>query len=295
MQDIEAFLAVVETGSQTAAARRLGRSLQSVNRSLAVLEHSLGVELVRRTTRRSSATEVGLAFYRRVKPAMAAIGEARAEAANRRVEPSGLLRIGAPALFGSTFVVPAIADFIARYPKIEVHLKASDSPIDVIGDGLDLAVRIRKLPDSSLKARLLGEMRIVTYGAPTYFARHGRPQHPDELAHHQCVLRGIGEREVETWRFQSDGHPKTVRVKGCFTTDNSATVHRAVCHGLGIGYGPFWQIRDLVDQGAIETVLEAFEPRRIPIQAVYPPSPMPPAKTRLFLDLLVDKLKHKRL
>src|SRR5438477_3012464 len=124
MDDVEAFLAIIEMGSQTAAARRLGRSLQSVNRSLAALERSVGVELVRRTTRRSFATEAGLAFYRRVKPAVAEIGEARLEAASRRVEPSGLLRIGAPALFGSAFVVPTIADFIRRYPRMEVDLRA---------------------------------------------------------------------------------------------------------------------------------------------------------------------------
>lgn len=115
MEDIEAFLAVIESGSQTAAARQLGRSLQSVNRSLAALERSVGVELVRRTTRQSFATEAGLAFYRRVKPAFAAISEARLEAANRRVDPSGLLRIAAPVLFGSTYVVPAIAEFMARF------------------------------------------------------------------------------------------------------------------------------------------------------------------------------------
>src|SRR5204863_9926694 len=117
MEDIETFLAVIEAGSQTAAARRLGRSLQSVNRSLAALERSVGVELVRRTTRQSFATEAGLAFDRRVKPAAAAISEARLEAANRRAEPSGLIRIAAPVLFGSTYVVPVVADFIARYPR----------------------------------------------------------------------------------------------------------------------------------------------------------------------------------
>ena len=145
MEDIEAFVAIIETGSQTAAARRLGRSLQAVNRALAALEQSVGVELVRRTTRKSFATEAGLAFYRRVKPAFAEIAEARLEAANRRVEPSGLLRIAAPVLFGSAHVVPALADFMARYPRIEADLRVSDRSIDVVGGRFDLAVRIREL------------------------------------------------------------------------------------------------------------------------------------------------------
>jgi len=295
MEDIEAFLAVIEAGSQTAAARRLGRSLQSVNRSLAALERSVGVELVRRTTRQSFATEAGLAFYKRVKPAVAAISEARLEAANRRAEPSGLIRIAAPVLFGSTFVVPAIADFIARYPRIEADLKVSDRPVDVVGDGFDLAVRIRELPDSSLKARRLGELRTVVYGAPGYFARHDRPDHPDDLVRHQCVLRSTSESETEMWRFHIDGQVRMVRVSGCFRTDNTTAAQAAVCHGLGIGFGPFWQIRDLFDRGALEIVLEAFEAPRFPIHAVVPPSGMPPAKTRLFLDTLAERLKRERL
>lgn len=154
MEEIEVFLAVVEAGSQTAAARRLGRSLQSVNRALSALERSVGVELVRRTTRQSVATEAGLAFYRRVKPAFAEISEARLEAANRRVEPSGLLRVAAPILFGATHVVPAIAEFMARFPQIEADVNMSDRPVDVVGDGFDLAVRIRNC--RTLHSRLGG-------------------------------------------------------------------------------------------------------------------------------------------
>jgi DNA-binding transcriptional LysR family regulator len=295
MQDIETFLAVIEAGSQTAAARRLDRSLQSVNRSLAALERSVGVELVRRTTRRSFATEAGLAFYRRVKPAFAEISAARVEAAGRRAEPSGLLRIAAPVLFGSTYVVPTIADFIGRYPLIEVDLKVSDRPVDVVGEGFDLAVRVRELADSSLKARRLGGLRTVVYGAPSYFARHGRPDHPNDLARHKCVLRSMRENETDSWRFRIGGHTKFMRVSGCFRTDNSAAVLAAACHGLGLGYGPFWQIRDLFDRGALEIVLERFEAPRIPVQAVFPPSGMAPAKTRLFADMLAERLKHERL
>jgi len=295
MHDIEAFLAVIEAGSQTEAARRLGRSLQSVNRSLAALERSIGVELVRRTTRRSFATEAGQAFYRRVKPAFVEMSEARLEAASRRHNPSGLLRIAAPALFATTYVVPALADFIARYPRIEADLKTSDSPVDVGGGGFDLAVRIRELSDSSLKTRRLGELRTVVYGAPGYFARHGRPGHPDDLVRHRCVLRSTSGGEAQAWRFQIGGRVTTVRVGGCFRTDNTAAMHAAACHGLGLGYGPFWQIRELLDRSAVELVLEDFEAPRIPIHAVFPPSGMPPAKTRLFAELLAQRLKRERL
>jgi DNA-binding transcriptional LysR family regulator len=295
MEDIEAFIAVIEAGSQTAAARRLGRSLQSVNRSLVALERSVGVELVRRTTRRSFATEAGLAFYRRVKPAVAEIGAARQEAASRRDEPSGLLSIAAPVQFAAAFVVPAAAQFMRRYPRVEVDLKVSDQAVDLVGEGIDLAVRIRELPDSSLKARRLGQLRTVVYGAPGYFARHGRPRRPDALVDHQCVVRTFAPDETETWRFRIGRQLKSVRVKGAFRTDNTASVHAAVREGLGIGYGPFWQIRELLDHGALEIVLTEFETPRFPIHAVFPPSRMAPAKTRLFADLLAERLKHERL
>ncbi|WP_448034442.1 LysR family transcriptional regulator [Bradyrhizobium liaoningense] len=295
MEEIEVFLAVVEAGSQTAAARRLGRSLQSVNRALAALERSVGVELVRRTTRQSVATEAGLAFYRRVKPAFAEISEARLEAANRRVEPSGLLRVAAPILFGATHVVPAIAEFMARFPQIEADVNMSDRPVDVVGDGFDLAVRIRELPDSSLKTRRLGELRTVVYGAPDYFKRHGRPRQPSDLADHQCILRRTAQGEADTWRFRIDGRLTTVQVNGRFRTDSTTAAHAAARHGIGVGYGPFWQIRDLVDQEALEIVLEDFEAPRTPVRAVFPPSAIPPAKTHLFVDLLAERLKLERL
>lgn len=295
MEEIEVFLAVVEAGSQTAAARRLGRSLQSVNRALAALERSVGVELVRRTTRQSVATEAGLAFYRRVKPAFAEIGEARLEAANRRIEPSGLLRIAAPIQFGATHVVPAIAEFMARFPQIEADVNMSDRPVDVVGDGFDLAVRIRELPDSSLKTRRLGELRTVVYGAPDYFKRHGRPRQPGDLADHQCILRRTAQGEADIWRFRIDGRLTTVQVNGRFRTDSTTAAHAAARHGIGVGYGPFWQIRDLVDQDALEIVLADFEAPRTPVRAVFPPSAIPPAKTHLFVDLLAERLKLERL
>ena len=295
MEDIEAFLAIIEAGSQTAAARRLGRSLQAVNRSLVALEKSVGVELVRRTTRKSFATEAGLAFYHRVKPAVAEITEARLEAASRRAEPSGLLRIAAPVLFSSTFVVPALAEFTARYPRIETDLRVSDQAIHLVGGGFDLALRIRELPDSSLKTRRLGEIRTVAYASPEYLARHGRPQHPDDLARHRCILRSASDGESETWRFRIGGRLRSVRVTGRFSTDDTSAARVAACHGLGIGYGPYWQMRHHLDCGTLKIVLQDFEAPRIPVQAVFPPSGLPPAKTRLFADLLTERLKRERL
>jgi DNA-binding transcriptional LysR family regulator len=293
LEDLEAFLAIVETGGQTAAARHLRRSLQSISRSLMSLERSLGVDLVQRTTRQSSQTEAGLAFYRRIKPALTEINDAKLEVANKRSEPAGLLRVGAPILFAPAFVVPAICDFMERYPKVEVELKLSDRKVDLVEEGLDVVVRIRDLPDSGLKARRLGELRAVVFGSPAYFAEHGRPEHPDELMHHQCVLRF--DDGVEKWPFRIGGRRKTIGVKGRFRTNSAAASHVAVARGLGIGLAPLWQVRSLLEQGVVEVILKDFEAPKIPIYAVLPATKTTLAKTRLFTDLLAARLKRESL
>jgi DNA-binding transcriptional LysR family regulator len=294
IDDLEAFVAIVEKGGQTAAARHLHRSLQAVGRSLATLERELGIELVRRTTRRSEPTEAGHAFYRRVKPALAELDDARLEAADRRAEPSGLLRVAAPVAFAASHVVPAIDEFMARHPRVEVELRASDRPPDFFEQGLDLAVRIREMPDSGLQARKLGELRVVVFGAPRYFAAHGRPLSPDDLARHQCVVR-LTEDGNEAWPFRVDGQDRSVQVDGRFRTNSAPAVHAAVAQGLGLGRTPLWQIRGLVDQGIVEVVLEEFEGTRLPIHAVWPSTKLPTAKMRLFTDVLVARLRRERL
>ena len=294
LDDIEAFLAIVEQGSQTAAARTLGRSLQSINRSLAALEHGLGVALVKRSTRRSNPTEAGLSFYNRVRPAFLEIVAARRHAAGGGAEPSGLLKVSAPALFAPAYVVPAIRVFIERYPRVEVGLRVSDARADLFAHDVDVAVRIGHLPDSSLKVRRLGALRIVAFGSQAYFAAHGRPSHPDELAHHHCIVRLSDERD-EAWEFRVNGRKRIVRVKGPFRTDSTAAMHRAVTCGLGIGLTPLWQIRDMLDNGDVQTVLSEFEAARRPIYAVSPPMKTPTPKVGLFVDCLAARLKDARL
>jgi DNA-binding transcriptional LysR family regulator len=294
MDDLSAFLAIMEKGSQTAAARHLRRSLQSINRSLTALERGMGVELISRTTRQSNPTEAGLAFYRRIKPALMEINDAKLEAATRRAEPSGLMRIGAPVLFAPAYVAPVVCDFLTRNPQIEIELKVSDRQVDLLEQGLDLAVRIRDMPDSKLKVRRIGELRVVVFGAPAYFAKHGRPRHPEELAQHHCVVRITDDPDTERWRFRVGGRHKSVGVRGRFRTDSTAAAHAAVAGGLGIGLAPLWQIRGLVDDGVVEVILEDFETGKTPIHAVWPPTRIPLAGTQLFTEFLAARLKSAR-
>ena len=294
LEDLEAFIHIAETGSLTKAARLLNRSLQAVTRSLAALEQDVGVQLVHRSTRHCALSEAGETFFLRVKPAVAEIGEARLEVADRRTALSGLLRVGAPILFGPDFLVPVIAQYMQAYPQVEVDLQLTDSFTDLSSAGLDLVVRIADLPDSGLQGRRLGTLRRVVFGARSYFEQHGRPSHPSELRQHACIVRTVDQHPGQ-WVFQIDGKRRAVGVRGPFRTNTMAAIYRAVSAGLGIGYSPLWQIKHLLDAGQVETILEDFEPKPVPIHALWQENRLPPAKVRAFVDHLVERLRLDQL
>ncbi len=294
LDDYRAFVAIVDKGSLTAAARRLGRSLQAVSRALAGLEDEVGVELIRRTTRRSAPTEAGRAFYARIKAALAEIGDAKREAAGRRAEPAGLLRLTASSAFAPLYVVPAVAAFLAAHPRVEIELEVSDRYVDLIAEGIDVAVRIGALPDSSLKARRLADLRRVCFASPAYLARHGRPRRPEDLARHQCIVR-TAALDGEAWPFTVDSRTRTVRVAGRFRASAAAAANAAAACGLGIGQAPLWQVRPLVDRGEVELILTRFEPPPLPVHAVWAEPRLPSAKVRAFVDLLAARFKRERL
>jgi len=294
IEDLQAFAAIVEKGSLTAAARHLGRSLQSVSRSLAAVERDVGVELVHRTTRRSNPTDAGLAFHRRVGAALAELEAAKLETSNRRAEATGLLRIAGSNAFAPLYIVPALPAFLDAHPSVEIELVLSDGYVDLIGEGFDLAIRIGELPDSSLKARLLASSRRVVFSAPSYFARHGRPRRPEDLTQHQCIVR-TAARDGNAWPFQIAGRTRTVKVSGRFRTSSAVAANEAAVRGLGIGSAPLWQIRPLVDRGDVELILTRFEPPPVPIHAIWPATRVLPARTQLFVDFLAAHLKLQRL
>ncbi|MDM0078145.1 LysR family transcriptional regulator [Variovorax sp. J2P1-59] len=283
--NIAVFLAIYESNGLSAAARQLNRSLQAVSRALMGLEGEMGVQLIRRTTRHCTPTEAGVAFYHRVKPAYAELREAKLEVANRRVEPKGLLRVGASVQFAPTYLVPIAAKFMKRFPMVNIEVVMSDNFVDMIEANLDLALRIGTLPDSDLRARRLGEFRRVVYGSPSYFAQHGRPEKPDELKDHQCVVRTAAGSDAK-WPFLIDGGLRSVSVSGRFRASDSAAVVQAVVEGLGIGFTPLWQIRDLLERSKLELVLTTYEVAPVPIHAVWAEYRHVPAKTRQFIDFL---------
>jgi DNA-binding transcriptional LysR family regulator len=294
IEDYQALTAIVEKRSLTAAARHLGRSLQSVSRSLAALEQEVGVELIRRTTRRSNPTDAGLAFYRRLSAALSEIEAAKLETSNRRAEATGLLRISGSTSFAPLHIVPALPEFLARYPEVEIELELSDGFVDLVGEGIDLAIRIGDLPDSGLKAKRLANSRRVVFAAPSYLTKYGRPRSPDDLKRHQCIVRTT-TRFGNDWPFKVRGRMKTIKVAGRVRTSGAATANAAAVLGLGIAVGPLWQVRSLVDRGDVELLLTGFEPPPVPIHAVWPATKVLPARTQLFVEYLAARLQKERL
>jgi DNA-binding transcriptional LysR family regulator len=293
LDDYTAFIAIVDRGSLTAAAKTLGRSLQGVSRSLALLERELGTSLVLRTTRRSKVTAAGLAFYDRIRLALAEIELARTEAAQHGGIVSGTLRIAASVLFAPAYVVPVAAAFIQRWHGVEVELVLSDQFTDLVADSFDLAIRIGDLPSSGLRRRGLAQLRRVLFATPGYLERYGRPAAPVDLANHQCVVRTIGP-EQDAWPLTIEGGIAWTPVRGAFTANDAAACNAAVAAGLGIGLAPYWQIRSMIDDGRVELVLTDFAPPPLPVSAVWLPTPQLPQRTRLFIDALTARFSAER-
>jgi DNA-binding transcriptional LysR family regulator len=283
LDDYRVFIAIVEQGNLTAAARHLHRSLQAVSRALQALEHELGVELIQRTTRRAQATDAGLAFHARIKAALADIDLARSELVAHAGSVEGALRVGGSTQFSPPYLVPLAASFMERYPQVSVELVVADAHADLQREKLDVAVRLGDLPPSRLHARQLGLLRMVTVGAPGYFARHGRPRTPAQLRQHECIVRRTaGARQ--RWTYQRGRQQQSVDVRGRFGADNAAACNAAAVAGLGIAVAALWQVRPLIDQGRLETVLDDWQPPAMPLHIVWSPGRQLPARTRAFID-----------
>lgn len=288
LDDYAAFVAILEAGSLTAAARRTGRSLQAVSRALADLEASLGTQLIQRTTRQLRATPAGTAFLDRIRPALAGIEAAREAARSERDIPKGKLRIAAPTLLGSTWLAPAAAAFMQRWPGVEIELSLSERQADLVAEGHDLAVRIGELADSSLRVRPLAQLRRVFFAAPSWLKQHGVPSHPQQLASLDCVLRTTG-RDRRQWPVRIGGSLQHITVTGAFSVNDAAAANEAVACGLGAGMAPLWQLRRLLDEGRVELILQDFEAPPIPLQALWPGAGRLARRTRLFIEHLAQQ------
>lgn len=288
LQGITVFVQVVEAGSFTAAARRIGLSKSAVGKSVATLEERLGVRLLDRTTRRLAPTAEGADFHRSCLRVLAELDEAEARAASRRSEVSGTLRISLPVTFGRRWVMPVLRGLARQHPQLTLDVSFADRAVDLLEENVDLAVRLGDPGNSaSLSARRLGTQRFVVCGSPAYFAERGHPASIDDLALHDCISFGQGGSRVP-WRLR-DGEGRAVNagIKGRHTISDGEALRDAVRDGLGIGQLPTWLVADELRSGALATVLAAQEVPGAPMQALWPATRDLAPKIRSTVDALV--------
>jgi DNA-binding transcriptional LysR family regulator len=283
------FVRIVESGSLTAAADALDVSGPSVVRLLAALERALDVRLLNRTTRRIALTDEGRDYYERCKRILAEVEEAESAAGNRRGAPRGLLRITAPVLFGRMHVAPLAAAFVRAHAGAAVDFLLVDRVVNLLEEGLDLGVRIGALADSALVAVPLGEVRRVVCASPAYLARAGTPRAPRELRSHAC-LRFAGLGPTHEWTFFEAGHRLAVPVTGPLSGNQAEPLVEACADGFGVGMFLSYQVAPLVAAGRLRLLLADWCPPPVPVSAVYPHAKLLPARTRLFVDWLRERV-----
>ncbi|MCP5159434.1 MAG: LysR family transcriptional regulator [Gammaproteobacteria bacterium] len=282
------FLTVVNTGSFTAAADRLGVSKALASKYLNQLEQRLGVRLLNRTTRHLSLTEVGQVYYTRCQPLLEAIDELEAAIQDRHAFPRGHLTLTAPQTFGERSLAPVIAAFLEQYPQVTVALQLTDRFVNLLEEGVDVGVRIGELADSRLVARRLATIRMATYAAPRYLERHGTPVHPRELGAHTCVIDT--NVDVPTrWLYGIEGESQAVDVQGPFHANSASAVRELAIAGVGIGRSPAYAIADAVRDGRLRVLLQPYETVEYGLYAVYPHRRYLAAKVRAFIEFLAGR------
>ena len=289
---MRAFVEIVDRGSLTAAARSMDRSLPTVVRTLASLERFLGTVLLRRTTRRMSLTEEGRIYLERCRRILADVEEAGELVGSRRGQPRGPLRVTAPVLFGQMHVAPSVVEFLRRYPSVQVDLLLLDRVVDLVDEGIDAAVRIARLADSSLIAIPVGQVRRVVCASPALLRAVGEPVRPVDLADRPCVrFRGLAP--ANAWHFQDAGRELSVPVGSGFTTNQATAAIEACTAGLGFGLFLSYQVEPLVRAKRLRLVLREFEPAPIPVSLVYADARLLSPRLRAFLDWMKQSLRTR--
>ncbi|MCL1634713.1 LysR family transcriptional regulator [Luteimonas sp. SX5] len=284
------FVRIVEDGSLTAAAESLDTSLPTVVRSLAALERHLGVSLLKRTTRRINLTDEGVQYLERCRDILAATQEAEDILVARRTEPVGKLSVTASVAFGRHYIAPIVHDFLRRHPKVSADMLFVDRVVNLIEEGMDVAVRIAHLRDSSLVAIPVGRVRRVLCASDRYLRRHGVPKVPADLREHNCV-RHVGLNPRSEWRFRVGNRQTSVPTSSVVTCNEIDSALEACANGLGVGMFLSYMVAPYRKDGRLKYLLESYETEPIPVQVIYPQTRMLSNKVRTFVDECVDKLR----
>ena len=293
LETMRVFVTVAEEQGFAPAARRLGLSPPAVTRAIAALESRVGARLLQRTTRVVRLTEAGARYFTDCKQILADIDAAEGAAAENQAEPRGELVVTAPLLFGRMFVAPIVLEFLARHPLVTARTLLVDHVLDLVEGGVDVAVRIAHLPDSSLTAIGVGSVRRVACASPAYLARHGIPRTPAELASHDAIVFASSGAAQTEWQFGSARKrpAQTVALRSRFAVNNADAAIAAAVAGAGVTRVLSYQVGPQVAAGLLTIVLAEHEPAAIPVSVVFPAGRRSTAKVKEFVRFAVDELK----
>ena len=286
LKQIESFVAVATKGSLTAAANAEGVAPAVIGRRIDALEERLGVKLLVRTTRRITLTHEGSAFLEDCQRIIADLANAEASVSEGGVKASGHLRLTAPAGFGRRHVAPLVPRFLALHPDVSISLNLSDRLVDIVNEGVDCAVRVGDLPDSSLVSVRLADNRRMCVATPGYLKRAGTPQHPSELSRHRCLTLSSEASQTRGWAFTVDGQVVHLRPAGPLDCSDGQVLHDWCVQGLGIAWRSTWEVQDEIADGRLVTVLDAFAAPPNGVYAVFPQRKHLPLRVRLWIDFL---------
>ena len=292
LEAMSVLLMVVEQGTLSGAARKLGMPLTTVSRKLSDLEAQLGVRLLLRSNRKVTLTDVGLPYVAACKRILREVADVEAAAAGAFRSVRGELNITAPVVFGRLHVLPVVTDFLRAYPDVDVRLSLADRFLHLQDDHVDLAVRIGALPDSSLRALQVGTVRRVVCASPAYLADRGVPLSPDDLAEHDCInFTALGA--TDSWAFRSDQREVSVPIRSRLSLNTAEAAIDAAVAGVGVTRVLSYQIAAERERGQLRVVLEAFEPPAVPVSLVYDGQGELPLKLRAFVDFAGRQLRSR--
>jgi DNA-binding transcriptional LysR family regulator len=288
LTSIRAFTRVVKHGSFAAAARELRLSRSAVSKYVIELEQALGAQLLVRTTRSASPTENGQAYYERCLAILADLEEADLAVAQLQSQPRGLLRVNAPMSFGTMHLGRAIADFMERWPALQIQLVLSDQQIDPVQEGFDVTLRIAELPSSSLIARKIAPALRVVCAAPAYLARRGIPQHPNDLRAHDCLAYGYLATGNQ-WKLTGADGDHWIHIPWTLCSNNGEVLRDAVVKGRGIALLPTFIVGADLQEGSLRSILTDYAAPEISVYAIYPQTRHLSVKVRMFIDFLLER------
>ncbi|PAU36388.1 LysR family transcriptional regulator [Vibrio coralliilyticus] len=282
---MRSFIRVVETGSFSAVAKEQNTNQATISKRVAGLEKKLGTKLLVRGSRRHTLTEAGQAYFERVSHIVAAIDEAEAEARSLTATPKGHLKITVPTMFGSLYVAPVISEFLAAYPDIDLDIKFDENLVALVKEGIDVAIRLGDLQDSSMMAKTLGYDELIMVASPTYLERHPAPTRLEELNAHNCLIYSLSPKRGTVWIFNRTPGASEIPVSGNFQCDNGIGLKEMLLAHAGIALMPRWMVDKELRTGDLVHLLPDYA-KRYPISAVFTNNQYVPLKVRVFLAFM---------